>query len=288
VSNHDMNTRNTAVVFDLDGTLADTEPFWIEGFSLGLTQILYQMGYGYFPLDPAEMWRFQGGRVPDTIGTILATLPIGAEIGDATKRAIVEHVIDYVSRRFRAEPRPISEAVEAAHELHSRGIPLAVASSSALSFIDIVIRSLGLEEAIPIRVSALDSPLGKPDPATYNEALRPLKKLYGAVPSDAVAVEDTSVGVASAINAGMSCVWYVKDKELDDAIAMIDLLLPLTGLKPAGSLAHNISLENQLDARRMIYLENQLDARRMVYLDNHLDAQRILDVALYQLPREDS
>jgi HAD superfamily hydrolase (TIGR01509 family) len=283
-----MNTRQTAVIFDLDGTLADTEPLWIEGFSLGLTQILYQKGYGYFPLDPAEMWRYQGGRVPDTIASILAALPIGTEIGDATRRAIVEHVIDYVSRRFRAEPRPISEAVEAAHELHSRGIPLAVASSSALSFIDIVIRSLGLEDAIPIRVSALNSPLGKPDPATYKEALRPLKERYGVGPSDAVAVEDTSVGVASAINAGMSCVWYIKDKELDEAIAMIDLLLPLTGLKPAGSFADNPHLENQLDARRIIYLENHLDARPMIYLDNHLDAQRILDVALSQLPREGS
>jgi HAD superfamily hydrolase (TIGR01509 family) len=283
-----MNTRHTAVVFDLDGTLADTEPLWIEGFSLGLTQILYQMGYGFFPLDPAEMWRFQGGRVPDTIGTILATLPIGAKIGDATRRAIVEHVIDYVSHRFEAEPRPISEAVAVAQELHRLGIPLAVASSSARRFIDIVIRSLGLEEAIPIRVSALDSPLGKPDPATYIEALRPLKERYGVAPSDAVAVEDTSVGVASAINAGMSSVWYIKDKKLDEAAAMIDSLLPLTELKPAGDLADNLHIESQLDPRRIIYLENQLDARRLVYLDNHLDAQRILDVALHQLPREGS
>ena len=244
-----MNTRHTAVVFDLDGTLADTEPLWIEGFSLGLTQILYQKGYGYFPLDPAEMWRYQGGRVPDTIATILATLPIGAEIGDATRRAIADHVIDYVSRRFRAAPRPISEAVAAAHELHSWGIPLAVASSSARSFLDIVIRSLGLEDAIPIRVSALDMSHGKPDPATYKAALQ----LLGVAPSDAVAVEDTSVGVASAINAGMSCVWYVKDKELDEASsnAMIDSL-PLTGLEPAGSLAGKIHLENHLDARRIL------------------------------------
>jgi HAD superfamily hydrolase (TIGR01509 family) len=283
-----MNTRHTAVVFDLDGTLADTEPLWIEGFSLGLTQILYQKGYGYFPLDPADMWRYQGGRVPDTIKTILDDLPIGAKIGDKKRPAIVKKVIDYVSRRFQAEPKPIEEAVEAAKDLHSWGIPLAVASSSAISFIDIVIKSLGLEEAIPIRVSALNSPLGKPDPATYQEALRPLEERYGVAPSDTVAVEDTSVGVASAINAGMSCVWYVKDKELDEAIAMIDLLLPLTGLKPAGNIAHNIHLENHLDARRMIYLENQRDTRRMIYLDNHLDAQRILDVALYQSPRRDS
>ena len=103
-----------------------------------------------------------GGRVPDTIATILATLPIGAEIGDATRRAIADHVIDYLS----GQPRPILEAVEAARKLHSPGIPPAVASSSARRFIDIVIRSLGLEDAIPIRASALDVLHGKPAPAT--------------------------------------------------------------------------------------------------------------------------
>jgi len=193
------------VVFDLDGTLVDSEPYWAKGFSAGLAQILKERGHGTHELDPNVMARFQGGRVPDTVRAILEWLHLGSEIDAHEVSAIVEQVITYVKAEFVASPTPIAEAVSTVRALQEDGVPLALASSSASSFIDAVLDVLDLREAFPVRVSAMDFPEGKPDPAVYLRALDQL----GLTAQLSVAVEDSRVGVLAAVNAKMRCVWFL-------------------------------------------------------------------------------
>lgn len=197
------------VVFDLDGTLVDSEPYWIKGFSTGLAQILKERGHGTHELDPNLMGRFVGGRVPDAVGAILEWLHFGSEIDALERSAIVQEVVTYVTAEFVANPTPIEEAVSTVRVLQEAGVPLAVASSSAMSFIDAVLDVLGLKDAFPVKCSALDLPRGKPDPAVYLRALDQL----GLTPQLSVAVEDSRVGVLAAVNAKMRCVWYLPGHE---------------------------------------------------------------------------
>jgi HAD superfamily hydrolase (TIGR01509 family) len=193
------------VVFDLDGTLVDSEPYWVKGFTAGLAQILQERGHGTHELDPDLMARFQGGRVPDSVGAILEWLHLGSEIDAPEASAIVEQVITYVTAEFVADPTPIEEAVSTVRVLQEDGVPLAVASSSAPGFIDAVLGVLDLTDAFPVKVSAVGLPRGKPDPTVYLRALGQL----GLQPSTSVAVEDSPVGVFAAVNAKMRCVWFV-------------------------------------------------------------------------------
>lgn len=204
-----MSGVRPGVVFDLDGTLVDSEPYWVKGFSAGLAQILKERGHGTHELDPSLMGRFQGGRVPDTVGAILEWLHLGSEIDAHEVSAIVEQVIAYVNEEFVANPTPIREAISTVRVLQEDGVPLALASSSALSFIDAVLGVLDLGGAFPVRVSAMDVPEGKPDPAVYLRALDQL----GLTPQLSVAVEDSRVGVLAAVNAKMRCVWFLPGHE---------------------------------------------------------------------------
>jgi beta-phosphoglucomutase-like phosphatase (HAD superfamily) len=196
--------QRVGVVFDLDGTLVDSEPYWIRGFTEGLSDVLAERGFGRHPISDADMARFLGGRAPDTIRTIISSIPALAALTEEEVAAVVDDVIDWVVRDFTAHPQGIDESVEAAVELHAEGVPLAIASSSSSRFIDAAVEVLGLAEIFPVRVSALDFPIGKPDPSVYLATLG----MMDLEPHQAVAVEDSPVGVVSALRAGLRCLWF--------------------------------------------------------------------------------
>ena len=87
--------------------------------------------------------------------------------------------------------------------LKKHDIPVALASSSPRSWIDIMLDRFGLRAAFKVVVSADElNGEGKPSPAIY---LLTAKRL-GASPAACIAIEDSKNGVLSAKNAGMFCI----------------------------------------------------------------------------------
>ncbi len=231
------------VVFDLDGTLVDSEPYWVRGFTSGLSTILAHRGYGTHRLEPGEMVRFQGGRVPDSVRAILDSLrlPLARITDQVELDGIVAEVVDSVTAEFVAAPTPIPAVVRGARELHRQGVPLAIASSSPAGFIDAVVGVLDLAAVFPVRVSAVGLPLGKPDPSVYRLTLGALS----ARAELSVAVEDSAVGVLAAVRAGLRCLWLLPAEDAEHPSARV---AELTGLavRAGGGAPSRARIEEQV------------------------------------------
>ncbi|MFD8636662.1 HAD family hydrolase [Streptomyces sp. NPDC059533] len=225
-----------SVIFDLDGTLVDSEPNYYESGRRTLER------HGVLGFTWEEHSRFIG------IGT-LETLEILKErhgIGAPVEQLLAEQNAAYLElARTHTETFPEMRAF--VERLHGEGVPMAVASGSSREAIDAVLAGTGLDALLGLVVSAEEVAHGKPAPDVFLEAARRL----GAEPADCVVVEDAAPGARAAHAAGMHCVAvpYVTRTARDPEFATADLLFPggqgefsaeaahdwLTGLRTARS-----------------------------------------------------
>ena len=97
----------------------------------------------------------------------------------------------------KLEVRP--GAVELVKELNRQGFAQAVVSSSSMSSIMKILKSIGLDDAFEVIISSDDVKEKKPDPEPYVLALKRLN----IPPENAVIFEDTPSGVEAAIRANV-------------------------------------------------------------------------------------
>ncbi len=205
-----------AVIFDMDGTLIETEKTWDdvrrglaadEGLEWpeGATQAMMGMS--------TKEW---ATYLSDTVG-------LSGTWEDAARRTI-----DGMSEAYRAGLPVLPGAVEAVRRM-AAAFPVAIASSSPRRLIDLAVDELGIGELLATTVSTEEVERGKPSPDGYLRAA----ELLGVDPARCVAVEDSSNGIKSALAAGMAVVAVPPDfhPPADDLLAectVIDSLDELT------------------------------------------------------------
>ncbi|PKL23799.1 MAG: hypothetical protein CVV47_13390 [Spirochaetae bacterium HGW-Spirochaetae-3] len=186
--------RVAAVLFDMDGTLLDSEPAYyasdrdfLAGYGIDYTE---ELNASFTGRGAYEMMRALERMYPDS--------PIRALSLEERIRMKDEAYARYAPSRVKAFP-----AVEAfARELSRRGVGLAIASGSSPEVIELMIRGNGLDGLFAVRVSSAEVPRGKPEPDVFLEAARRL----GVEPGSCLVLEDSRYGVAAARAAGMSCI----------------------------------------------------------------------------------
>ncbi len=180
-----------AVVFDLDGLLIDSEPFWrraeIEVFgSVGLH------------LSEADVRQTMGLRIDDAVRHWWDRDPWPGMAPAEVERAVTARVAELVE----AEGRPMPGALDVIDLCRSRSIPMAVCSGSYALVIEAALDRLGITSSMSAWHSAEWEPLGKPHPGAY---LSTAAKL-GVDPTSCVAFEDSFNGAISAKAARMRVV----------------------------------------------------------------------------------
>jgi HAD superfamily hydrolase (TIGR01509 family) len=212
--------NDRAVIFDLDGVLVDSEPYWREGFREASRVIARRLDTAAPELSDEELRSYEGGRVPDTVRTLAEQL-FGLS-GDREEQLVEEAVraaVHRASALFEVDPQPHEATVRAAVELHQRGFRLAVASSSAPEFIDAVLERLELADRVEVVESAFPLRHAKPHPEVYLNAIARL----GVPVERCLAVEDSWTGVQSALRAGLRTIW-VTDQAVPELEEQVERL----------------------------------------------------------------
>jgi HAD superfamily hydrolase (TIGR01509 family) len=204
-------TRFAAVVFDNDGLLLDTEAAWTRA-----EEALFERHGSSFTM---EHKRALIGTSPTTSAVLLEEMLGLPGRGKALRDELHELVMEEALRG--APPRP--GALELLAAVRDAGVPVGLASNSARAFVERVLSVAGLLDGqFDTVVTAEDVERPKPAPDLYLAACAAL----GAAPAEAAALEDSPIGVASAVAAGMYVVAvpYFPDAPIEGASLSADSL----------------------------------------------------------------
>lgn len=185
-----MSTREiSAVVFDLDGLLVDSEPLQAWAWDA------YARQFGTTLRDDV-LARMLGLRAVDAsrIFVELLDLPVAP---DVAMRERDELFLAAVPGRIAAH----RGAVELVTALRERDVPLALATSGHRRYVDLALASAGLAGTFDAEVTGDQVERGKPNPDIYLRAA----ELLSTPPEHCLALEDAPNGVQAALAAGMIC-----------------------------------------------------------------------------------
>jgi HAD superfamily hydrolase (TIGR01509 family) len=182
-------TLPAAVLWDMDGTLVDTEPYWIAA-----EHAIVEEHGGTWNEEFAH--QLVGNDLLVSAAFIRDHSPISWEPG-----RIVDELLVRVVGQVRAHVPWRPGARELLTALGEAGVPSALVTMSWRSLADAVVEALPAGTFAAV-VTGDEVPHGKPHPAPYHRAAG----LLGVEPGRCVAIEDSPTGVRSAVAAGVPTV----------------------------------------------------------------------------------
>lgn len=175
-----------AVLWDMDGTIVDTEPQWIAAQNDFLTR-------RGLPQLSAEQERRLVGASPTITAEVFAEQGVTdspAEIAAEVTAQVVQSLRSGVSQR--------PGAYELIQQQLAAGVPIALVTNSSHSLVNAVLTGLELQDCFDAIVAAEDVGEGKPSPEPFLLAADKL----GVAPERCLVIEDSLNGLRGALAAG--------------------------------------------------------------------------------------
>ncbi len=199
-----------AVIFDMDGVLVNSEPFYVEveqnNFrKLGLT-ILEDEHKTYQGTATDRMWEIikEKHAIKQTV----------EELVEMTNSIVTPY---FASLEVIDSMPGVKQLIK---QLKEDKFPLALASSSYPDVIEIILQKTGLKNYFDVVVDSQMAGASKPEPDIFLLAAQKL----GIQPERCVVIEDSTNGIKAAKSAGMYCIAYagpgseLQDQSQADAI----------------------------------------------------------------------
>ncbi|GAB4531344.1 MAG: hexitol phosphatase HxpB [Pleurocapsa sp.] len=200
-----------AVIFDMDGLLIDSEPFWQQAEIAVFKEVEIFL--------TSEMClQTKGLRIDEVVDYWYRRYPWNS----LSKPEIEELIVTKVIELIQSQGEVMTGVNEAIAFLQNQDVQMALASSSAYRIINATLEKLGLTEAFSEVYSAEEEPFGKPHPGIYITTAYKL----GVSPEDCLALEDSLNGVLAAKAAKMKCIAIPEASQLNNPqFAIADVTL---------------------------------------------------------------
>lgn len=180
-----------AIIFDMDGLLVDSEPYWKIAEKICFGKLGLQ-------LDDELLRQVMGFRLSEVVEHWYNYQPWGEKNFAAVEADVLATVQQLISENANALP-----GVEQTLQLFkANGYKIALASSSAMSLINVVVDKLNIRHYFDLLVSAENEPYGKPHPSVFLTTANQLKVL----PTECLVFEDSVNGMIAAKAARMKCI----------------------------------------------------------------------------------
>jgi len=178
-----------AVFWDMDGTLVDTEPYWMA------SEVELVSSFG-------GVWTHEDGLQMVGLGLWNSAEILRAHGVDMPADEIVQWLTNRVQEKLDSDGVPWRPgARELLADLRERGIPTALVTMSVRRMAEQIVAHIPFE-AFDVIVSGDEVTEPKPHPEPYLRAA----ELLGVDPMDAVAIEDSLVGLSSAVASGAATI----------------------------------------------------------------------------------
>jgi len=180
----------TAVIFDMDGVIVDSEPLHQRAFEALFDELGKRHNHGIV------FHEYLGRSDKILLKDFIERNEVPFELEDLTQRKLKYFL------RYLRERRPVFEELHSLVPELAKRYKLAVASSNFRHVIDVVMEISGLRPHFNVIVGYEDIRFTKPDPEIYFTAAKRL----GTRPSQCCVIEDAPLGVQAAKMAGMTCI----------------------------------------------------------------------------------
>ncbi|MDF1550991.1 MAG: hexitol phosphatase HxpB [Bacteroidales bacterium] len=177
-----------AVIFDMDGVIINSEPYWREAEMDVFNKIGVQM--------TEEMCiEMKGTKIDEVVKHWYSVYPWNGP----TLKEVEVKIIDKVNSLVNEKGEPMTGLMGLLEYLKSNNIKIGLATSSLFSIMDVVLDKLKIRDYFDVTHSAEAEKAGKPAPDVYLGAALKLR----VSPADCIAIEDSYTGLLSAQAAGM-------------------------------------------------------------------------------------
>jgi HAD superfamily hydrolase (TIGR01509 family) len=177
-----------ALIFDCDGTLADTMPAHYQAWR----DILRPHGV---PFPEARFYSMGGMPTEKILALLFAEVGKVPDVGALTRQKEAAFLAQ------SSQIRPVEKVVAVARRARGK-MPMAVASGGRRHMVELTLRQIGILDWFAVLVTAEDTVRHKPEPDVFLEAARRL----GVPPASCTVYEDTDLGIEAARRAGMKWV----------------------------------------------------------------------------------
>lgn len=199
-----------AFIFDMDGVIIDSEPLHFESDRIVMREFGIELTdeelNPYVGVDNLQMW------------------------SELREKYSIDLSIDELLERQHSSKLELLETEELETirgidslilDLQEKGIAIALASSSAMEFIKLVLKKLGITDYFNVIVSGEQMKKGKPAPDIFLKAAELLK----IRPGNCIVLEDSKHGVDAAKSAGMKCIGFINPNSGNQDLSNADTIV---------------------------------------------------------------